>query len=193
MDVALLISRWGLLAVLLGSLLEGETVLVLAGFAAHRGYLDFAQVVAVAWLGAVLGDQFWFWLGRRHGRTFLARWPKQTTAIRRALRLIERHPARSVLFMRFAWGLRIALPVAMGMSGLPHGRFLLLNGLSAMLWAPAIAGAGWLFGDVLVRHLGDLARVEHWAALALVLLVLAVHLVERRWARRRTARDADRD
>lgn len=185
MDVALLIARWGLAAVLLGSLLEGETVLVLAGFAAHRGYLDLVQVVAVACLGAVLGDQFWFWLGRRQGQMLLARWPKQAMPVQQALRLIERYPAGSILFMRFAWGLRIALPVAMGMSGLAHGRFLVLNVLSAMLWAPLIAGAGWAFGDVLARHLGDIGRVEHWAALVLVLAVLLVHLVQRWWARRR--------
>ena len=67
MDLAALISQYGLIAVLAGSLLEGETVLLLAGYAAHRGYLDFTTVVAVAMLGAVIGDQAWFVLGRRQG------------------------------------------------------------------------------------------------------------------------------
>lgn len=184
MDISLLISRYGLWAVLVGSLLEGETLLVLAGFGAHRGYLDFLAVVAVAWFGAVLGDQFWFWLGRRHGKDVLSRWPRRAEAIRRALGLIERHPGKVIIAMRFAWGLRTALPIAIGMSGVPRLRFLLLNMLSAALWAPVIAGAGWLFGEVLARHLGDIQRIEHWAILALALIVALLHGLQR-WRQRR--------
>lgn len=60
MTLSALIARYGLAAVFAGTLFEGETVLLLAGYAAHRGYLDFSAVVAVAIVGAVAGDQFWF-------------------------------------------------------------------------------------------------------------------------------------
>lgn len=186
MDIVLLISRYGLWAVFFGSLLEGETLLVLAGFWAHRGYLDFSAVVFVAWLGAVSGDQFYFWLGRRHGRAILKRWPGRAEAIQRGLGLIERHPLKIILAMRFAWGLRTALPVAIGTSGVPGSRFFLLNMLSGALWAPLVAGAGWLFGEALARHLGDIQRVEHWAILALVLILVLVRRVPR-WLQRRKA------
>jgi hypothetical protein len=62
MNIAALIAQYGYAAAFLGPLFEGETVLLLAGYAAHRGYLDFAG------LGAVTGDQFFFWLGRRHAK-----------------------------------------------------------------------------------------------------------------------------
>lgn len=186
MDIGLLINRYGLWAVFFGSLLEGETVLVLAGFSAHRGYLDFFAVVAVAWLGAVLGDQFYFWLGRRHGQAVLARWPRQAKAIRRALALIEPHPGKVIVAMRFAWGLRTALPMAIGMSGVSRIRFFLLNMVSAALWAPVVAGAGWLFGEALVRHMGDIQRIEHWALAALVVIVILIHGVRHWWQRRKS-------
>lgn len=181
MDIGALVSHYGLLAVFIGSLLEGETVLVLAGFGAHRGYLDFATVVIVAMLGAVLGDQFYFWLGRRHGPALLARWPRRAAAIRRALDLVERHPVKIVLAMRFAWGLRTAMPIAIGMSGISRMRFLLLNLVSAALWAPVVAGAGWVFGEALTRHLGDIRRMEHWAIAALVAIVVLAHVIQRWW------------
>lgn len=181
MDISALVSHYGLLAVFIGSLLEGETVLVLAGFGAHRGYLDFTTVVVVALLGAVLGDQFYFWLGRRHGQTLLARWPRRAAAIGRALDLVERHPVKIVLAMRFAWGLRTAMPIAIGMSGISRMRFLLLNLVSAALWAPVVAGAGWVFGEGLTRHLGDIQRIEHWAIAALVAIVVLAHVLQRWW------------
>jgi hypothetical protein len=67
MEAAALIARYGYAAVFAGTLLEGETLLLLAAYAAHRGYLDWATVVVVAWLGATLGDQLWFALGRYRG------------------------------------------------------------------------------------------------------------------------------
>jgi len=183
MDLSSLIAHYGLITVFAGSLIEGETVLLLAGYAAHQGYLDFAAVVAVATLGAVIGDQVWFVLGRRQGNHLIARRPWLGDETRRALRLIERHSVRILLAMRFIWGLRIALPVAVGMSRVPWQRFVMLNLLSALLWAPLVAGVGYVFGALLARHIDGLHRVEHWGMLAVVMLALIVRLVARRHRR----------
>ena len=179
MHLSNLISQYGLVAVLGGSLLEGETVLLLAGYAVHRGYLDFAAVVAVAMLGAVIGDQVWFTLGRRQGSRLMTRRPWLDSKVQRAVILIERHPVKIILAMRFAWGLRTALLIAVGMSRIPWQRFLLLNLLSALLWAPLVAGVGYLFGALLARHVEGLHRIEHWGMLAVVMLALVFHLVAR--------------
>lgn len=57
------IEHFGYLAILVGTLLEGETFLILGGFAAHRGYLDLSLVILSAFLGTVLGDQlFYSWV-----------------------------------------------------------------------------------------------------------------------------------
>ena len=184
MDLSTLIAQYGLITVFAGSLLEGETVLLLAGYAAHRGYLDFAAVIAVAMLGAVIGDQVWFMLGRRQGARLIARRPWLGNKVRRSLLLIEQHPKTVILAMRFAWGLRTALPVAVGMSRIPWYRFLLLNLLSALLWAPLVAGAGYFFGALLSQHVAGLHRVEHWGMLAVVILALMLHLFARRHSRK---------
>jgi membrane protein DedA with SNARE-associated domain len=183
MDLSNLIAHYGLITVLAGSLLEGETVLLLAGYAAHQGYLDFAEVVAVAALGAMIGDQVWFVLGRRQGNRLIERRPWLGDRVRRALVLIERHALAILIAMRFAWGLRIALPVAVGMSSVPWRRYVLLNLFSALLWAPLVAGVGYVFGALLARHVDGLHRVEHWGMLAVAMLALIVHLAARRQRR----------
>jgi membrane protein DedA with SNARE-associated domain len=66
MPVDALIAHSGYAAVLVGTFLEGETVLVLAGIAAHRGYLDLPLVIGAAFLDTLFGDQLYFFLGRRH-------------------------------------------------------------------------------------------------------------------------------
>src|ERR1700686_165178 len=53
--------------------LEGETVVLFAGFAAAQGLVDPVLLLAVAWLGSFSGDQCYFWLGRRFGVRLLDR------------------------------------------------------------------------------------------------------------------------
>ena len=57
------VQNYGYGALFLGTLLEGETVLILAGLMAHMGLMKLPLVVLVALLGSVLGDQFYFFLG----------------------------------------------------------------------------------------------------------------------------------
>lgn len=181
MDIAALIAQYGYAMVFLGTLFEGESVLLLAGYAAHLGYLDFTVLTGVAGLGALTGDQFFFWLGRRHGTILLQRRPTLHGKVQRALDLIQKHPAGIILAMRFMWGLRIALPVAVGLSNVNRWHFFWLNLASATLWAPLVGGAGYLFGALLSRHLAVLHRVEHWVMLGLVatLLILRGYLHSR--------------
>jgi membrane protein DedA with SNARE-associated domain len=56
------IIQFGYPAILVGTFLEGETILVIAGMAAHRGYLDLPVVIGAAFIGTLFGDQlFFFW------------------------------------------------------------------------------------------------------------------------------------
>jgi membrane protein DedA with SNARE-associated domain len=172
MDVANLIGTHGYWLLTLGCLLEGETLLLLAGYAAHRGHLDFAAVVAVAAAAGFVGDQFWFWLGRRHGPAVIARWPSIGRQARRLDALIERFHEAVIIGVRFAYGLRIAGPVLIGTSAIPARRFALFNAIGAVLWALTIAGAGWVFGHAAELLLAWLQRFE--VALLLAALVAAV-------------------
>ena len=70
------LQEFGYFALFLGTFFEGETILVLAGFLAFRGYMDLKLVMIVAFLGSYAGDQLWYFLGRKHGRKLLARKPR---------------------------------------------------------------------------------------------------------------------
>ncbi len=180
MNLSALIAHYGYAAVLAGTMFEGETVLVLAGYSAHRGYLDFAAVAGIAWLGAVAGDTFFFWLGRRHGQRLLARRPALRSRVEAALGLIDNHPVTIVLTMRFMWGLRMALPIAIGLGRMSWRRFAALNALSAALWAPLVAAVGWSFGALLTAHVAALQRYEHWVMAAIAAAALLLRAALRR-------------
>ena len=93
MSLAELFATYGYYAVFLGTFIEGETVLLLGGIAAHRGYLDLPTVIAVAFAGGWLGDQFYFFLGRRYGQAILMRFPALQIQAQKAQRLTQRYHA----------------------------------------------------------------------------------------------------
>ncbi|KGF64157.1 membrane protein [Pseudomonas lutea] len=183
------LQEFGYFALFLGTFFEGETILVLAGFLAFRGYMDINIVVVVAFFGSYAGDQLWYFMGRKHGRKLLARKPRWQLMGDRALEHIRRHPDIWVLSFRFVYGLRTVMPVAIGLSGYPSGRYLLLNGIGAAVWAAALGAAAYKFGSVLEGLLGNVKKYELWVLGAL--LVIGVLLwIRRRIKNARVAREA---
>jgi len=138
-----LIETYGYLTVLIGTFLEGETILVLGGFAAHRGYLGLHWVILAAFIGSLCGDQLFFYLGRRHSQTILAKLHSWKARIDRAQRLLDRFRTPLILAFRFLYGLRTVAPFVIGMSPVPTGQFIFLNAAGALVWAVAVGiGAG---------------------------------------------------
>ena len=162
MNLPDLIETYGYWVIFAGTLLEGESVLLLAGFAAYLGILELHVVIGVAVLGSFLGDQLWFLLGRTHGAALLARFPKYAAPAARAEALLAKYHTPIILAVRFLYGLRTILPFTIGMSTIPTLRFQVLNFLGAVLWAGSGAAAGYLFGNAIETVLGDIRRYEEY-------------------------------
>lgn len=181
-----LIQSYGYIAVFVGTFLEGETILLLAGFAAHRGYLSLPGVMAIACLASFMGDQFYFFLGRRYGNRLTGRFPGLNKRVERFRRLLDLYHVPVILSLRFLYGLRIAGPIALGMTEVSWLRYLILNLLGAVVWAILIAGLGYVFGNAMTLLLGELRQYEGWAFLALLTggsMLWLVHII-REWRKR---------
>lgn len=182
MDIGAWVAQYGYAFVFFGALVEGESVLLVAGWAAHRGLLDLQVLMVVAWAASTLGDQLFFYLGRRHGRALLARLPRLAARVERARPMLSRHPNAAILGVRFIYGLRTAGPVALGLMGVPRWRFALLNLLSAAVWSVLFCLLGYQFGHALHWLMSDLRALEE--GLIAALLVLALAWASWRWLRR---------
>lgn len=183
MTLESIVDTYGYLAVLLGTFLEGETILVLGGFAAHRGYLALPWVIVAAFLGSLCGDQLFFFLGRKHSQAVLARRPAWKARTDKANRLLERFRTPFILAFRFLYGLRTVSPFVIGMSSVPARQFILLNAVGALVWAVVVGMGGYLFGSALEAVVGDVKRYEVEALLAIAImgiLVWTIHFYRRR-------------
>lgn len=168
--------------------LEGETFVLFAGLAAHMGILRLDLLIACAWIGSYLGDQFYFFLGRRYGERLMRRFPRLQPGVAAATGWLRRWDVWFILSYRFLYGIRNFSSLAMGMSDITWIRFALLNFLAAGIWAVTFAGVGYIFGHAFEAVLGQSAKAFGLALLALFAgIILTKWLLFRRRQRRSLA------
>jgi membrane protein DedA with SNARE-associated domain len=178
-----LIADLGYLAVFIGTYFEGETVLALGGVAAAHGYLSFWAVTATAIVGGFIGDQTWFFIGRRYGQRVLNRYPGLAAKTPRVQALVRRWDAAAVVLLRFCYGLRIAGPIVIGSCGISPWRLALFNFVGVVIWAPIVAGIGFFAWQAVEHWLGRFREVQLVLLMTLLLAATVAWLVLQ-WRRR---------
>ena len=102
---------------------------------------------------------------------------------------MRRHPWRASLAIRFAYGLRLPLPIACGAARLPFSLYLIASGISCWAWAVAFGYLGFAAGGAALRVLGFAHRLDvRLALLAVILAVVLVLMMRRRRIAEQTAR-----
>jgi membrane protein DedA with SNARE-associated domain len=180
MSIETTLARFGYLALVVGLLFEGETILVLAAFMARRGYLSLPFVILIGCAVTFASDQFFFWLGRTQGTEILERRPSWQPAVDRAKSLLDRGSGLVLFGFRFMYGLRTVLPFVFGMQKYSPRRFALLNFLGTLLWALLFAMAGYAFGRIMEEVISDIERYEMLIAFAIAGLGAVVWFLRRR-------------
>jgi membrane protein DedA with SNARE-associated domain len=174
MSLESLVSTYGYAAIIVGTFLEGETVLILGAFSAQLGYLSLEWVILSGFLGGFIGDQLYFYLGHFQGRRVLDKRPRWEDKSARVLHLLERHQTWLILGFRFVYGIRIMTPLLIGTSRVKPLNFLLLNAIGVTVWASLFAYLGYLFGSTLKMIVGD---IQHYEVLVFGIIVVAGSLV----------------
>ena len=174
--LALLIEQYGYLIIFIGTVLEGETVLVLSAIAAHLGYLSLPLVIIVATIGAVTGDLLCFALGRNYGHYIVSHFSFVARQTSRASALVERYPNISIISFRFIYGLKLSGAILIGMSKVSTQRFVILNFFGATLGAVSITMFGYIFSAAIGYVLSDIYKMQKIFFLV-VLAVVALYYI----------------
>ena len=172
-----LITAYGYLAILIGTFFEGETILIMGGFLAHRGYLHLPWVIMVAFAGSLAGDQLFYYVGRWKGASVLAKRQAWQRKVGRLHGLLRDHRLPVIIGFRFLYGLRMAAPFLIGTSGVPPGQFLVLNGIGAAIWSMVMGCLGYTVGLTIELLLAEAKHYEMLILGAMVVIGLVVWLV----------------
>ncbi len=144
---------WGYVVVFAAAFLEtlpgiglavpGQTLIIIAGFASQQGFLELPAVIALAIVGAFLGDIVAYSLGRQYGIGFLK--SKEGMA-HEVLLLIREHPVKTLIIGRFNSVTRAFAPFTAGMSGVRKGTFFVANVTGAIAWGTLWSIVGYVLG-----------------------------------------------
>jgi len=178
--LAELIARYGYLIVVVGTFFEGETVVVIAGYAAHRGHLSLPWVAVCAFAGSTCGDQLAYFLGRRYAPRVLRHREAWRPKIEKVRSLLERHQLKVMLGFRFLYGIRTVTPFTIGWAGVPPRTFIPLNIVGALVWAVSVSLLGYAFGHALTLVLERAHRYEEWVIVLIAVVGVVAWLVRRR-------------
>lgn len=170
MSLETIIVQFGYPALIIGLFLEGETMLVLGAFMAHRGYLSLPWVILIGCLVPFASDQFFFWMGRLKGNQFLETRPAWKPHVEKAKSLLGWNTTLLFLGVRFMYGLRTVLPFVIGMAKFDPKKFVTLNLIGAFLWALTFGLAGQLIGRLMADVFEDVK--EHELVIAIVIILV---------------------
>src|ERR687886_42809 len=145
----------------MGVPVPGETVLIAAAiYAGATGNLDIGLVIAAATVGAIIGDNLGFWLGRHLGFRLLHRYGRFVGRTEGKIKLGQylflRHGGKVVFFGRFVTILRVLAALLAGANGMPWPRFLVANAAGAVVWAAVFGLGAYVLGSEIHHFKGPL-------------------------------------
>jgi membrane protein DedA with SNARE-associated domain len=181
-----LAHEYGYWVVFLGIMLEntgvplpGETITLVGGFLAGSDELNYWLVLASATAGAVLGDNFGYWIGYFGGWPLLVRAGRvfhiEESRLLAVRTQFSENAARAVIFGRFLALLRIFAGPLAGIAQMPYPQFLLCNLIGALSWASVMVTLAFFVGKLIpLEQLVTI--VGQFAVVALLLFCAAIAL-----------------
>ena len=173
-----LIETYGYLAILVVTFIEGETIVILAGVAAHPGLLELQWIILSAIAGSFSGDQLWYYIGRHWGPKVIRRRLSWQEGAQKVYKHLHKHQYWLILPFRFYYGLRNVTPFVVGSAHIPRLRFFTLNLIGAVAWAIIFAYVGYGLGEAASQlFIDDFKRYGLYLLGALMSVGVAIWLV----------------
>jgi membrane protein DedA with SNARE-associated domain len=156
------LTAYGYPILYLGTILEGETFVIISAVLCQTGQLKVIGVVCTAFLGALSGDLFCFQMGHWGAGKFLKKGSRRQRRASKAAVLLERNPNLIIFCYRFFYGFRTVIPVLIGATGCSFRRFILLSSAGAAVWSITVTAAGLVCGKALLLFMTDIKTYRFW-------------------------------
>lgn len=190
LDISQIISDYGPWAIFVLVLIEdfgipvpGETALISAALLASQGKMPILWLLSAAWLGAVIGDNIGYAIGRFGGRRVVLRYGKKVgisaQRLARIERFFQRRGSAIVIVARFFIGLRQLNGIVAGLGCMAPLRFFLYNAIGAALWVGVWGFGIYWFGQQLKNVLERLGPIAMYTLGGVAAVALVVYLVWR--------------
>lgn len=171
-----------ILTVLVGSMFLGEDVLVFLAILSGKGMIPVWIIIVFGVIGIILGDIFYFSLGK----TWFVRGLEKKLDRSRKLRVLysvihyyaEKNRLLTMIVSKYVYGIRLLVIFYMSARGMNLRKFLPYNLLATSIWAMIMLPAGWLVGRGISWVFNAANDIKKIITIA-VIIFLAYYIIER--------------
>jgi len=182
-------APWTYIVLGASTIITEELAPIFGGIAVHERELRLIPLIVAITLGGWIATSLLYTVGRLKWETIRRRFPRTRATGTVALRVVRRNPLTASFFVRFAFGLRIVLPMASGAARVPLYVFLPVSLIGSLAWTVVFTLVGYVAGEAAVQAIGHLGRAGEIVGAVLVTIAVFAFL---RWQRRRRERKAER-
>ena len=167
-----LLEACGYLAAYLGTLIEGEILLLTTVISAKVGYMNFYGAMGFAFLGAYTRDWLTFLIGRKSGQAIIDKKPALKKKLAKVSGIMKRNPTLILGAYRLMYGFVTIIVLMAGISGVSMKKFGVLSAISNLIWVTVIGGLGYFCAEVMIEQIDVLSQNKGYVIGALAILGL---------------------
>jgi membrane protein DedA with SNARE-associated domain len=169
-----------------------EAAPIFGGVRALDGHLHIVPVIVAIALGTWSIGFALYLLGRAQSRSVRKRFPKLRPLVLQAAAIVRRHPWRAALGMRFAFGIRIALPIACGVARMPMWLYIIGTAISCFAWSAVFSLTGFFLAKFAEGMIGEVTKyVPMIGTILVILMFVGAWWMRRKHIEEKTARILD--
>ena len=172
-EVTPLVREYGLWIVFFGMMIEGTSMIIVAGVLCYLGILSFPLAFIVSVLGAVTGDQLWYFLGKNYAIKLLDYFSSLKPRVEKLEESVRNKGALLSFSGRFIYSGAILFPMTLGFYKYKHKTFTLFDTLGVILWSLLGISLGYVLGTSAELLFGKLEKVWHFVFLLLFIIFIA--------------------
>ncbi len=167
-----LLSEYGLWIVFFGMIVEGTAVILLSGVLCHLGLLPCEETLIVAILGAIIGDQIWFYIGKNYAHRVLSKYPLLNDKVEALKKKAETKSKWLAMTSRFIYGGAIAIPLVLGTQHYEHKKFTLFDTIGVSLASIIGLSIGYMLSSSLQKVTSEITQIEHFMLLLVIIVAI---------------------
>ncbi|WP_168920169.1 DedA family protein [Enterobacteriaceae endosymbiont of Donacia dentata] len=156
-NIIKIINHYGYIIILLSSLIEWETFIVIAGMLAHKKILFLNKILFITVIGSIISNQLLFYIGKKYSKKFLFFFKNYRYKIQKYHTIITKYPYIFII-TKFIYGFRLLSPIIMGIIKISYLKFFLLNITGSIIWTIFFTITGYFFGEIIFNFIKNFAN-----------------------------------
>ncbi len=184
-DIDTILATYGFIAIIIGVMIEGKSIIFIAGILVHHGSITFFDAVLASLIGAVLSNQGFYYFGRFYLEKFgLTKYKKKyMEKIIKIARWFKRNPFLVIALIPCIPGLRIITPIMIGSLRYSRIKFFIYDVVALIITSLILVTLGDFAGDV-IEHLFQQEKKYNLLLILCVLIIATIMLIIRLRKRR---------